>query len=411
MRLLAITAMTLITATSILGCVAEYPLAFDADPLARVLTVTDAQAGPVPNATSKADTQAAARRTSVSGSLSGELSFQLFSVGATRPGERWTIRPSGLLSSAFVVVLFDDQRNLLYREYVTSGSTLDHVMRTDVSDVQIGVMAPAGRSGGSFRFSVDIQPIQSVPAPRRQVVWLNFAGGRDVAVHTRSPISFGAFDGADIGQEYAGHSNKIKDTIVASMRADYAGFDIDLITSDELAEPAESHSVVHFGGGVSGLLGLADSVDNYNGDLSQVAVIYTNSFAPYWTMKLTPAEMGVMIANVASHELGHLLGLYHTQDPTGVMDTTGSAWDLAGAQAFSRGQLEVTVFATGMEDSPALLEQILGPAPFVKDGAATAKVAKIPTYREIQRLAQSEIPYTCETCLLLDPDPTSPGIE
>ena len=57
------------------------------------------------------------------------------------------------------------------------------------------------------------------------------------------------------------------------------------------------------------------------------------AFASYGTMKLEPAEFAVAIANVASHELGHLLGLPY-EDPDDVMDTTGLAWDLAGEQWF-----------------------------------------------------------------------------
>ncbi len=77
-------------------------------------------------------------------------------------------------------------------------------------------------------------------------------------------------------------------------------------------------------------------------------------------MQLTPDEMGIMIGNVGSHELGHLLGLYHTREPHDVMDTTGTAWELAENQRFDRAALEPSVFPVGMENSPMLLRDTVG---------------------------------------------------
>lgn len=395
------------------GCVGELLPGLAGSSDATGLSVPVSTAQPLPSSASvgKADSAAGPRRSSVSGSLSGSLSYDLYSVGPSARGDRWTISPSGLGGGAIVVALFDDQENLLAREYVTGAMRLTHIMRENVGNVQIGVMVPSGRHGGSYRLDVTIQPAATVPSPRRQLVWLNFGGATGVRVNGRAAISFAAFDGAMVGEAYTGHTQALKDAIVASMRADYQDYNVEIVTSDEAPEPTEPHAVIQFGGRSNGLLGLADSVDDYNADLSQTAVVYVENFEPYWTMKLTPDEMGVMIANVASHELGHLLGLYHTQDPTDTMDTTGSAWDLAGSQRFSRARLEPTVFATGMEDSPALLEQIVGLAPpSLNKALAAARVAKIPLYAEIRRFAQAEIPYACGTCLSLDsPDDPNRG--
>ncbi len=340
--------------------------------------------------------QGATRQTALSGSLTGALNYRVISLGPAEAGQRWTVRPSGILTAAFVVAFFDQDQNLLKRTFLSTGVTHEHVLRESTSDLRIGLMVPSGRAGGNYNLAIEMTPDQPIPAPTRQVVWLNFAASSSVQIHTRSAVSFPAFDAARINAEYSGQTAEMRDAIVATVTQDYADYDVQILRSDQDPRPTGPHSVVHFGGTSTGLLGLADSVDGYNSDPSQEAIIYVESFAPYRTMRLTAAEMGVMIGNVASHELGHLLGLFHTSAPDDVMDTTGSAWDLAGAQQFSRAPLEETVFATGMEDGPKLLSQIVGPG----TGPKTAGLLKVAPriQAEIEALAHLEIPYTCGTC-------------
>ena len=337
-----------------------------------------------------------------SGEVTGFGPYRLFDLGSGNRGDYWQVSANGPLSGPFIVVLLDANENLLMRMYLHYQSPLQLVLRDDTEQLLLGVMPPASGSGGSFRLRAKRTAGQPVPAARRQVVWLNFAGGDDLRVHTRDPISFPAFDAATIGEAYAGHTQEIKDLILQEMRADYAAYDVQIYSSDDGPPPVEGYSTVHFGGDESGLLGLADGVDNYNESPEQNALVYVDNFAAYWTMQLEPDEMAVMIANVASHELGHLIGLYHTKDPDDLMDTTGSAWDLAENQGFTRAPLEDTVFATGWEDSPVLLRQIVGSDPDADKAPARQKPAKWATYAAIRRYTQQELASACGTCLNLD---------
>jgi hypothetical protein len=239
-----------------------------------------------------------------------------------------------------------------------------------------------------------------VPATQPQTVYLNFGAGAGVLVHLHSPVSFDPFDAAMTGAPYVGKTAEMKAAIVAAMRADYSRYNLTFVTSDEV-QPSGAYTTVHFGGVDNSLLGLADDVDSYNKEQTQSAIVFVESFSLYQNMGLTVDEMALMIANVASHELGHLLGLYHTKAPNDLMDTTGTAWDLAGDQAFLRAELEASVFPTGMEDSPALLERTLGLSP-----SAAAKLAlrpvRGPMYRLLRDFTRQELRHTCGTCAHLD---------
>ena len=333
----------------------------------------------------------------VSGRLAAGGAYELFPLGPAVAGETWTLDATWSSSATFVVVLFDHQQNLLMRVYMGRGSRLRHTLRADTEDLTIGVMAPRLSSGGDFSLRVRRESGGTVPAPQAHVAWLNFGGASNVSVSGEPALSFGAFDGAMVGSDYAGQTDVLKEEIVAAVRADFAEFNISILTSDDGPPPSEPHATIHFGGFSTGLLGLADSVDAYNQVADEDALVYVESFAAYWTMELTAEEMAVMIANVASHELGHLLGLYHTKNPIDVMDTTGDAWQLASPQSFARAALEDSVFATGMGDSPTILAQTVGYSPFL-----SAARAKSPVGLAARQIVQGELPHACGTCRRLD---------
>jgi len=324
----------------------------------------------------------------------GDGDVALFDLGSGVAGDEWSIKPAnGAVRTPLIVVLLDQADNMLARERIGIGGELRHILRDDARALRLGVMPMYNSSGGSFGLDVAGRYGGPAPAAREQVVWLNFGPGHGVSVNGRSAVAFSSFDAARIDGRYAADSERMKALIVETLRLDYAAYNIQFVTSDQEA-PAGDYSVVHFGGEQAGLLGLADSVDNYNQHLDQQAIVFTDEFAPYVSMELSTEEMAAMVANVASHELGHLLGLYHTRDPADVMDTTGSARDLTTNQAFSRAALEPSVFAIGYSDSPALLRQTLGPNP----NPPAAPTAKTLRHSSIRGFAQEELCVRCGTC-------------
>ena len=336
----------------------------------------------------------------ISGDVGRSPDFRLYSLGPQVAGDSWSLTRTSWGSSTFVVVLFDQDLNLVNRAVLRSNASFSHIARDDMADLIVGVASTASSTGG--RYTLDVTPlgVTSVPAPQPQLVYVSFQPANGLTVNNRGGISFNAFDAEMLGSAHAGQTAKIKELILAELRSDYAGHQVDFVSSDEGASPAAPHSVLYFGGEGAGLLGLADNVDNYNQDQTQSAIVFVDTFAIYWTMQLTDEQIAQMVANTASHELGHLLGLYHTAEPTDLMDTTAGAWELVADQDFGApAVLDTGVFPVGQEDSPRLLAQTVGTRPVAVPEAKALTRQKPADRARVRALVQQELTCRCGNCI------------
>jgi hypothetical protein len=292
--------------------------------------------------------------------LRGGGAYELVELGASEAGDEWTlwVEPGPAARATFVVALLDAGQTLQCRRRCAAGGELRHTMRHGTEQLYAGVQT---QQAATFSL-VAARRHGDVPAPQGQLVWLNFDGAQAVQVAAQPVTALAPFDAADVNPAYAGQSGLVMAEIARTMRRLYAAFDVTILSSADEPEPAEPHSTIYFGGYDSSYMGIGEAVDRYNADPTDQALVYTGSFAPFVTMRLTPEEMGRMIGNAAGHELGHLLGLFHTRGSQNVMDDTRSAWELAGESVVAAGPLAETVFPVGVEDAPTVLAETVGPA-------------------------------------------------
>lgn len=291
------------------------------------------------------------------GSLADGRDYALFHFGPGKAGDAWrvTAPSTARLPTGIRVALFDENLMLLSR----SGTALDHVLRRDIDDVVFGVALSGDGRPQDFRLSAT-KTRAPAPQPSAKLVYLDFSGASKVVVQSRPPTSFAAFDAASLGTQYAGTTATVKAALIARIARHYAAYNIELISSDDVPPPSAPHSTIYIGGKADGWLGLADKVNEYNQVEDANAIVFAENFALYENMQLTPEEIGAMIGDVVAHELGHLLGLYHTATPECLMEGAGSVWDMIFGRELRTDALASSVFPVGQVDLPQILADTVG---------------------------------------------------
>lgn len=345
--------------------------------------------------------------TSLEASIGFEDEVQVFEVGPLAEGDRLYVTAEGADGLDPVVAVFDAAGDVLVvnddRDYY--GGNLD--ARIDVLSPRQTprcYVAVAGsylsRTIGSYVLRLRRWPGAVAPQVQPQLVYLNFDGADAVVIGRRSPVTIPPFEGSVIGAEFAYLTDGLIEQTVEQIRRDYTGLNVEFVSSREAPEPVEPHSTVHFGAYDSGLLGIADYVDEFNQAVRQQAIIFVDSFEAFLPLHPSVEEMANALANVASHETGHLLGLSHTADPRGVMDITANLREMLANQAFRRSPLHEEVFPVGHQDpSRLLIEAVGGDATAFKAAAADQLAQRSSWYDRGDPVpARLDRPFSCCGC-------------
>ncbi len=297
----------------------------------------------------------------------------VFDLGPMQRGDRVTVdlerRDNRFRAS---VAVLDGRRSLFqigWDPFVGGGPSsfglIDETIRHDSEHYYLAVTHPPEDAAlGAYRLNVTIERGQVAPPARPQVVLLDFDGGvLDIPILGATRIE--PFDSGKIAAVYAEQSRIIQEWIVETIVENFSGVDVIFVTAaDTDATEFESFSTLFFGSFSPVALGASQGVDAYNVNCCDDGLVFTESFGPAaFGFRPTAEALSVAIGNVASHELGHLFGLYHVTDSAAVMDELSPGVHLLADQEFKLAPLAPTVFPLGDQNAPLLLTEILGAVP------------------------------------------------
>jgi len=294
---------------------------------------------------------------------------QIFDFGPISRGDRLflsmaTMPGYGPIYDAdvFSVLVLDASQKMLtwYQD--------DYALWTPDAKLVIGHDSPAyyvvvDGSGGSNAPSVSVRIQRQVGlVPRGQRIYLNFSGGTNVVVGNTGPQNIVEFDASDLNAAWGTvETNIIKNRILTRLEDLFDGYNVSFYTT----APTSPYQTVYFGGSeVDEVYGAANYIDLRNDTLAGRALVATDALAADFSA-LTADQMGMAIANVAAHHIGHLLGLRNTAGGTNdIMDPTSLPTVIysSGPRFMAAPLRESEQYngQIGIQDPPQLFEEVIG---------------------------------------------------
>lgn len=339
------------------------------------------------------------------GTIDGSNDLDVYDLGPMQPGDQIHVRVESLTDRFDPsIALFDQDLNLFIDnddidlDTLQFDSSVDEIVRHagDPYYLVVGRSAAAlsaSPASGDYHVTVRIFAASRVPSPKAQVLLLDFDGG-EVEPDNLFVKEVRPFDAAAIDPVFAGQDQVIRQSIIDTMVENFADFDVPVVDDPADLPPNGEFTTVMFGSRSVRAFGISESVDHYNGDLADVAIIFTESFTPdQFTRTPSAQELGIAIGNVASHEVGHLLGLNHVDDETALMDAVSPADTFVADQDFKIGPLSADILPIGNHNSPLLLSESVGLTPHASPPPVSA-----PVKRTAPRMRKPSALSWCGTC-------------
>ena len=303
----------------------------------------------------------------IRGRISDGGDIDVYDLGPVGPGDHILVDLTAddaldgalaLFDDAGAALLVNDHRNVYLGRY---GPFIDVIIRRPSRSCFLAISSTPGYdSAGDYILTALDEFPTPIPGPREDVILLDFDRKTNVSIGSRSAIDVPTFDAAEISSAYVGETDAMVARIVARVREDFAAYNVTILSTSEGAEYDSEMSRIHFGTFDEALLGVAEGVDEYNATSGQEAIVFTDTFSAFMPLDPSVSEMAQAVANVASHEIGHLLGLIHTNNPDDLMDVTASLSELMLDQEFAQSPIYSAVFPLGSQNSVQSLLDAVG---------------------------------------------------
>lgn len=301
------------------------------------------------------------------GTVEGSRDIDVYDLGPVEAFERIVVEMAPDADLKAAIAVFDDNHDALLvndhrNAYLGKLTPFIDVVFSRASQACYVVVSSTPGFGvrGGYSLVARREAVLTVPQPHPEVVLLDFVGGSNVTIGGRSAITVPVFDAAGIDGAFRGDTDEMVDLVVGYVREDFRGLDVEIRTTSEGDRPAEGMTRLYFGTYDEALLGVAEGVDEFNYVSGQEAIVFTDTFKAFRVIEPSLDEMARALANVASHEIGHLLGLVHTRDVKDIMDVTATLRQLTLDQHFARAPIYADVFPLGHQDSGRYLLDAVG---------------------------------------------------